>query len=155
MALLKCRECGAGISSDAFQCRRCGCEHPFKCDECGREIGMIKKKSVPLTDVTEGSGPDLGYGFLTTGPTVRVLCDRCVPYHCPFCGTVTTGFLTKLPPDMRGKEPPKSLVCWFGCQSCFDRIKPTEVPPSPPGSGGGCILPVLTILATAVVLFCR
>jgi len=41
MARLYCRQCGAENPGKVDKCHRCGCVHPFRCDICGENIGML------------------------------------------------------------------------------------------------------------------
>lgn len=74
MALLKCRNCGAEISSDArvTRCKGCGTLFPFACDVCGRSL----RPPFPVySDERYLNGTD------------RPLCPDHFQRQCPSCKT--------------------------------------------------------------------
>ena len=131
MSVLKCRGCGAQISSDAGACPRCGVQHPFICSACGREIGGPLRAGMVGDPITEDELASGGVLCCHAGYWCRVVHLRCrecgaqigsdsgpcpgcgctQPFACSVCGRPVFGGLTRKKPNHGSppSEPCKSL----------------------------------------------
>jgi hypothetical protein len=116
MALLKCRNCGAEISSDArvTRCKGCGTLFPFDCNVCGRSL----RPPFPVySDERYLTGTD------------EPLCPDHFQRQCPSCKTW-----------FQADENPG----YFMCKMCLE-VREAAVAPSPsPVAVGATVLATAT-----------
>jgi hypothetical protein len=124
--VLRCRECGAALSSDVSDCAACGCETPFVCSECRRQIhgplkGMTdaeRRASRPLCRHT-GLWCRVTLHCRNCGAQIDSDCPECpkcgcrTPLTCAACGKPASGPLTGPAMARREGERPNPRL-WDG-----------------------------------------